>query len=88
MSTSDATQTKENPLGKMARDGSSRMEQMVGEVRKFEEQQHQRAVEMIDESARMVKTSVEHSIKLAEDMRKMALEANRQAMEFFTTKWF
>ena len=89
MTTNGTTKTDETPIQKIASEGTARVEQMFGEFEKFEAQQQQRAVDMIDEGARLMKASVEYSMKLGEEWRKLALQANKQAMEMFSgAKWF
>lgn len=87
-STNGTSRNQDNPMDKVASESAARMEQMFDELQKFQEAQHQRAVEMIDEGARMMKASVEYGMKLSDEWRKIALQANRQASEMFTTKWF
>ncbi len=86
--TTNGTDKMENPLQKMTAEGAARMEQMMEEMKKFEAQQHQRAMELIDESAKVMKASFDYGIKMTEEWRKMAVEANKQAVEMMTsTKW-
>ncbi|MEL6188136.1 MAG: hypothetical protein AAFU79_26220 [Myxococcota bacterium] len=77
-----------NPMEKLATESTHRMEQMIEDYKKFESQQQQKAMEMIDEGAKMMKASVEYGMKMSEEWRRLALQANRQATELFTTRWF
>lgn len=80
--------TNENPVSKMATEGTARVEQWFDEYKRFEADQHKRTLEMIDEGARVMKASVEYGLKMNEEMRKMALQAQKQASEMFAVKWF
>lgn len=78
----------ENPFDKLAAEGTSKMEHFMEEYKRLEEQQQQRAVELIDEGAKMVKASVDYGIKLTDEMRRMTIETNRQVLEMFSTRWY
>lgn len=80
--------TPENPVTKMANENAARVEQWFGEYKRFEADQQKRTLEMIDESARVMKASVEYGMKMSEEWRKMALQAQKQTAELFTSKWF
>lgn len=82
-----STSTESNPVERMASESGARVEQWLEEYKKLEEEQHRRAAEMIDEGARMAKASLEYGTKLGDEWRKLALQANKQMIEMFSTKW-
>lgn len=78
----------ENPAAKIASQGHAKVEQWFDELQKFEVDHQKRALEFIDEGARMMKSGLEYSIKMSEEWRKMTLQAQKQAVELWTAKWF
>jgi hypothetical protein len=81
-------QNEHNPVEKTANESSQRMEALFADYQKFEAQQREKASEMIDEYSKMLKTGIEYGVKVGEEWRRMALQANRQAAESFSGRWF
>lgn len=71
---------------KYVNDSLTRMGQVFEEVAKLQTQAAQQATRAIDDTARLMKDSINYSQQLAEEFRKLSVENGKKAAELFTPK--
>lgn len=71
---------------KMTQEQLARMEQMQESVQKLQGQAMERTREAIDESARLMKETLNYTTQLSEEWRKVTTDAVKKATESFTPK--
>lgn len=71
---------------KMTQEQLARMEQMQESVQKLQGQAIERTREAIDESARLMKETLNYTTQLSEEWRKVTTDAVKKATESFTPK--
>lgn len=65
---------------------ATRMDQLASEMHKMQAQAVARTCEAIDESARLMKESVNYASQLSSEWRKITLETTKKAAEMVTPK--
>lgn len=70
----------------LAREHLARLESLSEQVGKLQGQGVQRAHQAIDESAKLMKASMDYATELGAEWRKLGLEATRKTAEIMTPK--
>jgi hypothetical protein len=79
-------QETKDAWNKMVNEQTDRIAAMCDEVAKLETKGFEQARQAIEETTKLVRTSLEYQMQLASEWRKLALDATRRAAEVMTLK--
>jgi len=80
------SQQMKDAWNKMVTEQSDRVAAMYDEVAKLETKGFEQTRTAIDETTKLVRSSIEYQMQLASEWRKLALDATRRAAEMLTVK--